>query len=102
MNWLSVPYQKPGGLSPADAVLAQAARSGLPARITADAIAATTISSDALRPTTTGYAQVSTQRPGRWTEPMTADDTMRAMIFEAVGQPLREVALPIPKAGPGQ
>jgi alcohol dehydrogenase, propanol-preferring len=33
---------------------------------------------------------------------MTADATMRAMIFEAVGQPLREVTLPVPKAGPGQ
>ena len=33
---------------------------------------------------------------------MTADDTMRAMIFEAVGQPLREVTLPVPKAGAGQ
>jgi propanol-preferring alcohol dehydrogenase len=27
---------------------------------------------------------------------------MRAMIFEAVGQPLREVTMPIPTAGPGQ
>jgi alcohol dehydrogenase, propanol-preferring len=33
---------------------------------------------------------------------MTAGDTMRAMVFEAVGQPLREVTLPIPEAGPGQ
>lgn len=28
--------------------------------------------------------------------------TMRAMVFEAVGQPLREVTLPVPEAGPGQ
>jgi propanol-preferring alcohol dehydrogenase len=27
---------------------------------------------------------------------------MRAMVFEAVGQPLREVTLPVPNAGPGQ
>jgi alcohol dehydrogenase, propanol-preferring len=27
---------------------------------------------------------------------------MRAMLFEAVGQPLREVTLPVPNAGPGQ
>ena len=27
---------------------------------------------------------------------------MRAMVFEAVGEPLREVTLPIPEAGPGQ
>jgi propanol-preferring alcohol dehydrogenase len=33
---------------------------------------------------------------------MTAEDMMRAMVFEAVGQPLREAMLPIPKAGPGQ
>ncbi|MGN6170752.1 MAG: zinc-dependent alcohol dehydrogenase family protein [Solirubrobacteraceae bacterium] len=27
---------------------------------------------------------------------------MRAMVFQAVGEPLREVTLPVPKAGPGQ
>jgi propanol-preferring alcohol dehydrogenase len=33
---------------------------------------------------------------------MTAEDMMRAMVFEAVGQPLREAMLPVPNAGPGQ
>lgn len=29
-------------------------------------------------------------------------ETMRAMVFEAVGEPLREVTLPVPEPGPGQ
>lgn len=31
-----------------------------------------------------------------------AADTMRAMILEAAGRPLREVSWPVPSPGPGQ
>ena len=56
MNWLSVPYQNPGGLSPADdacSVVDRAAGGGIATKLTAHALAATTIGSNALRPTST-------------------------------------------------
>ncbi len=31
-----------------------------------------------------------------------ADNSMRAMVFEQVGRPLREVQLPVPEPQPGQ
>ncbi len=42
--------------------------------------------------------------PAVGTPPVTpaAPPTMRAMVFDGVGEPLREATLPVPQAGPGQ